>query len=121
MKALLDLFPEADHYDLLAATSKVLVPAHPEAERAGAAPLLQLQAALLGAFCGSKAWKDPAKTSNAIQAVQLLTASPEIRAATINALYRNVYGNDYTPLHLVTSFDRMPLMLVLIELGADVT
>ncbi|CAK7222512.1 hypothetical protein SCUCBS95973_004866 [Sporothrix curviconia] len=82
------------------------------------AVLLPLHAAAMGTV------RPPAPTldsitdewKTAVDMVRLLTADNTICAATINARYRG----HYTPLHLATGFHQMPLMLALIERGADI-
>ncbi|KIH92208.1 hypothetical protein SPBR_09121 [Sporothrix brasiliensis 5110] len=101
VKALLNLFP-TDHERLLAMTDAVLVPQPPAPLRDPddeVPVLLPLHAAVI-----------------AVDMVRLLTADKDICAATINARYRR----HYTALHMATSFDRIPLMVALVELGADI-
>ena len=117
VKALLDLFPD-DHDHLLATTDAILVP-QPRAPlrdpEDGVPVLLPLHAALMGAYNSSIPWTtDNAKA--AVDMVRLITADKAFCAATINVLYRR----HYTPLHMATGFDRMPLLLALVELGADI-
>ncbi|CAK7201844.1 hypothetical protein SEUCBS139899_004559 [Sporothrix eucalyptigena] len=121
VKALLALFPD-DHNRLLATTDAVLVPQPltPLRDPDDEVPvLLPLHAAAMGPSRASLPWalndcKDYCKA--AVDMVRLLTADAAICAATINARYRRYY----TPLHLATGFHRMPLMLALVERGADI-
>ncbi|EPE03058.1 ankyrin repeat-containing protein [Ophiostoma piceae UAMH 11346] len=113
--ALLHMFPD-DHGRLLTSTDVILVPQRrallrdPEDE---VPVMLPLHAALTGAYSMDYIWTtDQAKS--AVNMVRLFTADKAICAATINTPYRH-----YTPLHITTGFDRMTLLLALIELGAD--
>lgn len=76
--------------------------------------LLPLHAALLGMSLLPAQW-DGNNVAAAIDTVRVLTTNAAIRKATINAAYRG----KHTPFHMATSFDRIPLMLELIKLGAD--
>ncbi|ERT00774.1 hypothetical protein HMPREF1624_02007 [Sporothrix schenckii ATCC 58251] len=117
VKALLNLFP-ADHERLLATTDAVLVPQPPAPLRDPddeVPVLLPLHAAVIGSWRGVYVWT-PDSCKAAVDMVRLLTADKDICAATINARYRR----HYTALHMATSFDRMPLMVALVELGADI-
>ncbi|KAL1912663.1 hypothetical protein Sste5344_001253 [Sporothrix stenoceras] len=69
--------------------------------------ILPLHAVLLGPFIRYSYFLPPDKDETAA-AVGLYTA-------TINAPYRH----HHTPLHMATDFDRIPMLLALIELGAD--
>ncbi|CAK7203115.1 hypothetical protein SEUCBS139899_005844 [Sporothrix eucalyptigena] len=93
----------------------------PEGEEIDAGPIIPLHAALMGTYHGNKSWKHRDSMDNVIQLVKVLTANPRIREATINASYRNNFGNSHTSLHMATRFDHVPLLLTLIELGADIT
>ncbi|KAL1889994.1 hypothetical protein Sste5346_008573 [Sporothrix stenoceras] len=54
-----------------------------------------------------------------VATVELLTADPAVCAKTINAKYGTPPGYKYTPLHLGARFDRLPLLRVLLDRGAD--
>ncbi|KAL1891092.1 hypothetical protein Sste5346_007918 [Sporothrix stenoceras] len=126
IKTLLDLFPN-DHGRLLASTDATITPSPwpepptPEAEDDNAVPvILPLHAALLGFYAPIVGYMQPREdnTAAALDVVRLLTADETIRAATINALYRQ----RYTPVHMATGFDRIPMLqAVLEELGGDAT
>ncbi|CAK7207065.1 hypothetical protein SEUCBS139899_009873 [Sporothrix eucalyptigena] len=53
-----------------------------------------------------------------VATVQLLTADPAVCAATINATHPHD-GLHYTPLQLGARFDRLPMLRVLLDAGAD--
>ncbi|KAL1888276.1 hypothetical protein Sste5346_009668 [Sporothrix stenoceras] len=53
-----------------------------------------------------------------VATVQMLTADPAVRAATINAMHPHE-GMQYTPLQLGARFDRLPMLRVLLDAGAD--
>ncbi|KJR86516.1 uncharacterized protein SPSK_02272 [Sporothrix schenckii 1099-18] len=53
-----------------------------------------------------------------VATVQLLTADAAVRAATINATHPHD-GMQYTPLQLGARFDRLPMLRVLLDAGAD--
>ncbi|KAL1889088.1 hypothetical protein Sste5346_009153 [Sporothrix stenoceras] len=109
VETLLSLFPDAeDHIRLLATTDATIVPEPRPAQQSpeDEMPVLfPLHAALLGKQKFRAPWG----------ADDVLTTNETIRAATINAAYRQ----HYTPLHMVTSFDRIPLLLEVVKLGAD--
>ncbi|KAL1895849.1 hypothetical protein Sste5346_004946 [Sporothrix stenoceras] len=115
---LLSLLSEDDQSRLLTATddSFVTVPEpRPAAWYTGDMPvLLPLHAALLGKSPLPAQW-DSNNVAAAIDTVRVFTTNAAIRKATINAAYRG----KHTPFHMATSFDRIPLMLELIKLGAD--
>lgn len=56
-----------------------------------------------------------------VATVELLTADPAVCIKTINAKYGTPLGYkyEYTPLHLGARFDRLPLLRVLLDHGAD--
>lgn len=120
VKTLLRLFPN-DHFRLLATTDATLVPepwpAPRDPDDDGVPVMLPLHAALLGHFIPFTSTRSSQRdgTAAAVEVVRLITADEAIRAATINTPYRR----HYTPLHMATSFDRIPMLLTLIELGAD--
>lgn len=131
VKALLALFPD-DHARLLAPeATRDDVPDNdvpdndvPDNE---VAVLLPLHAAAMGTVRPAHPTLESIthECEAAVDMVRLLTADKAICAATINARYRGHYGNygqygHYTPLHLATGFHKMPLMLALIERGADI-
>ncbi|CAK7207485.1 hypothetical protein SEUCBS139899_010295 [Sporothrix eucalyptigena] len=116
VKTLLSLFPD-DHFRLLATTDAVIVPEPrqtPQFPEDDMPVILPLHAALLGETNDGRPWAAEA-VAPAVDVVRVLTANETIRAATINATYRH----HCTPLHLATSFDRIPLLLTMMELGAD--
>lgn len=53
-----------------------------------------------------------------VNTVKLLTADPDVCAATINATHLHE-GLEYTPLHLGARFDRLPMLRVLLDAVAD--
>lgn len=106
-----------NYYWLLATTNFAIVPVprlRPKFPEDCMPVLLPLHAALLGEFIGNAPWEEAAVKA-AVDVVRILTANDAIRAATINATYRG----HCTPLHMATSFDRIPLLLAVLELGAD--
>lgn len=116
VKALLDLFPN-DHFRLLATTDVTAVPEPrpPLRDPDDEVPvILPLHAALFGQFIRFMPPKRD-ETIAAVEVVQLITADEAIRTATINTPYRK----HYTPLHLATGFDRIPMLMALVALGAD--
>ncbi|CAK7207057.1 hypothetical protein SEUCBS139899_009865 [Sporothrix eucalyptigena] len=128
VKALLALFPD-DHARLLATIDVALLPQVPQPPTPLRVPdddvpdnevavLLPLHAAAMGTVRPPKPTLDSItdECKTAVDMVRLLTADNAFCAATINARYRG----HYTPLHLATGFHKMPLMLALIERGADI-
>ncbi|KIH92209.1 hypothetical protein SPBR_02604 [Sporothrix brasiliensis 5110] len=128
VKALLALFPD-DHTRLLTTMDVVLLPQVPQPPTPLRDPdddvpdnevavLLPLHAAAMGTVRLEEPTLDSItdECKTAVDMVRLFTADKAICAATINARYRG----HYTPLHLATGFHQMPLMLALIERGADI-
>ncbi|CAK7214649.1 hypothetical protein SBRCBS47491_002217 [Sporothrix bragantina] len=103
IKTLLELFP-SDHGRLLASTDATIVPSPwPEPPTPeDAVPVIL---------------PPEDNTAAALDVVRLLTADETIRAATINALYRQ----RHTPVHIATGFDRIPMLQAVLELGGDAT
>lgn len=106
-----------NHRRLLATTNFAIVPVprlQPKFSEKYMPVLLPLHAALLGESIINAPWNEAA-VKVAVDVVRILTTNNAIRAVTINAIYRG----HCTPLHMATSFDRILLLLAVLELGAD--
>lgn len=60
-----------------------------------------------------------AAMERAVATVYLLTSDETVCAATVDATHTDVLGRAFTPLHLAARFDRLPLLRVLLNRGAD--
>ncbi|CAK7235122.1 hypothetical protein SBRCBS47491_009183 [Sporothrix bragantina] len=116
VETLLSLFPDVeDHIRLLATTDATIVPEPRPAQQSPEDEMpviLPLHAALLGKQKFPAPWSADDVIA-AVNTIRVLTANQTIRTATINAAYHQ----HYTSLHMVTSFDRIPLLLEVVKLG----
>ncbi|ERS97280.1 hypothetical protein HMPREF1624_06611 [Sporothrix schenckii ATCC 58251] len=119
IKTLLELLPN-DHGRLLASTDATIVPSpwpEPPTPEDAVPVILPLHAALLGPYTHLFGYMPGSEDNSAaaLDVVGLLTADETIRAATINARYRQ----RHTPVHIATAFDTIPMLQTVLELGGD--